>query len=192
VATLRAFIALSLSEAARAAVAERRQQLARQLSGVRWTPPDQWHLTLHFFGELPEDQVEMVRAVMLSIGHRTAPFALALGAPGGFPSLARPRVVWLGFSDPAALCRLQADLGRQLQAGGLTLEDRPFRPHLTLGRLRQPRSLPPLPPELLAPLAVTVPVERMLLFASRLGPQGAVHSLLADVSLSGPDGPPHT
>lgn len=104
---------------------------------VRWIDPANGHLTLHFIGETPPEMAELLRMTMgVAIsGHE--PFDLRTAEPGTFPSLRRPRVLWLGLWGPAH--RLEAiynDIGDFLDDFGLEIEDAPFHPHITIGRVR--------------------------------------------------------
>lgn len=104
---------------------------------VRWSDPANGHLTLHFIGATPPEMAELLRMTMgVAIsGHE--PFDLRTAEPGTFPSLRRPRVLWLGLWGPAH--RLEAiynDIGDFLDDFGLEIEDAPFHPHITLGRVR--------------------------------------------------------
>jgi 2'-5' RNA ligase len=103
----------------------------------RWTTPDRWHLTLLFLGAVPE---ECVGALVATAGPAVAgapTMTLRLAGGGRFGSVRRPQVAWAGLDgdvDPlVALAGRLADAARSLR---LPVEDRPFRPHLTLGRWR--------------------------------------------------------
>ncbi len=114
--------------------------------GVRWSRPEGLHLTLHFFGEVPEEERARVTAA-LAAGVAAAPgsFDLALEGLGAFPSPARARVIWVGVAGAGAarLARLSAAVERALAAFGFEADSRPFHAHLTLGRVEgaPPRGL---------------------------------------------------
>lgn len=112
-----------------AAVAEWRDR--PDLAGLRWSAPDDWHLTLAFLGDLAPARIESIVDGLADLAPRHARTRLASDGLGGFPSRARARVAWYGISDPArALRRLADDVGRAVD-----LEpDRPFTPHITLAR----------------------------------------------------------
>lgn len=104
---------------------------------ARWTDPANGHLTLHFLGEVEPEMAELLRmALKAPIAPHTR-FDLRTAEPGAFPSIKRPRVLWLGLWGPAH--RLEAiynDLGDFLDDFGIEIEEAPFHPHITLGRLR--------------------------------------------------------
>jgi 2'-5' RNA ligase len=104
--------------------------LAETLSGLRTSPPEQWHITLAFLGEVSSPQVlyDGLRAVAVD----TQPFELHLAGGGSF---ARSRVVWTGVDgDLDGLLSLATRVQEACRDAGLELERRPFRPHLTVGR----------------------------------------------------------
>lgn len=106
---------------------------------VRRNPTDRIHLTLVFLGDVDAGRiVEVGRVVCLSIG-KTHRFSLEVRGVGAFPSMSRPRILWAGIegSGRSPLLELQANLTRGLAAAGFPSEEREFRPHLTLGRLRR-------------------------------------------------------
>jgi 2'-5' RNA ligase len=139
----------------------------------RWTPPERWHLTLLFLGTVPDGRVPAVTAALAAAVAPTPPIALCLAGGGRFGSRRRPQVAWVGVGgDTGALVDLADRLAAAARRLGLPVEDRPYRPHLTLGRWR-PRE--PADGDLLDPLAgyrgPDWQVAEVLLVESRLGPQ---------------------
>ena len=123
---------------------EARAHLAAALAGLRgspgeprWTLPERWHLTLLFLGAVPDRQVpDLVEALGPEVA-ATAPGRLRLSGAGRFGSARRPQVAWIGLDgDVPALTDLAGRLARQARRLRLEVEDRPFRPHLTVGRWR--------------------------------------------------------
>ena len=173
---IRAFVAIPLPEALRNRLAELTRQLQRELPTVRWNRPETLHLTLRFFGEIAEESLEKIAEIMLSIGRLHPPFVAELTGLGAFPAADRARVFWLGVRDPGALAALQAALEQRLPEAGIPREQRPFTPHLTLGRQRGR--------DLVAGPVLTrwrtlecgsLPVSRLILYESRLQAGGALH-----------------
>jgi len=182
---MRAFLAVELPDPARRAVVE----LVRRLrgrpggEGVRWARPETLHVTLRFLGDdvAPEATGDLARRVGAEVAE-IAPFELRLGPVRPFPSPRRPRVVALDVEPPEPLAGLAAAVERGVAAAGLPPEARPFRGHLTLGRLRGRRfpdasdlATPPTP----------IPVRGVVLFRSELGPDGARHTPLEQIPLGG-------
>ena len=136
--TLRAFIAIEVPEAARRQLEAAIQRLQDEgVSGVRWVRPDGIHLTLKFLGEIEAARTEAILKGMAEAVVGSGPFELSLVGVGAFPSLRRPRVVWLGLGgDLEVLSALQGRVEDEVAQLGFPRERRPFSPHLTLGRVR--------------------------------------------------------
>jgi 2'-5' RNA ligase len=146
----RLFVALEPPEPVRRRLAllaaELRRGAGRAADEVRWVEAEKIHLTLQFLGAVPEERVgavaEAVRAAAAAAGR---PLSLEVKGAGGFPNARRPRVVWAGLAgDLEPLAALVQDLGRRLAPLGFPPEERPFSPHLTLGRARDRRGAPGL------------------------------------------------
>jgi 2'-5' RNA ligase len=139
--TLRLFIALEPPEPVRRRLEEMAAEL-RRLGGkgareVRWVAPGNVHLTLQFLGNAPEERLEEVKAAVAAAAAGARPLHLEVRGAGGFPNARRPRVVWAGLAgDVAPIGPLVKDLGARLAPLGFPPEERPFSPHLTLGRAR--------------------------------------------------------
>ncbi|MBX3468000.1 MAG: RNA 2',3'-cyclic phosphodiesterase [Planctomycetes bacterium] len=178
---MRAFLAIDLPDAARDALARAQDDLRRRLGDdqVGWSPRENWHLTLVFLGQVdaPAPVIDAARAVCAA----SAPLDLALGPLGTFGG----RVLWAAVEGPglAGLVALAGDLARALAPLGIAFDDRPYSPHLTLGRVRDPtkgrRGKPPRgrPPGVAAavraaapPTPVTFRAGEVVLFESRLSP----------------------
>jgi len=118
-----------------------RQKIARlcgplQEAGVpgRWTEPDKVHLTFKFIGEVRAMDVEPISEALEEVAGKFRPFELRFGPIGAFPSPRRPRVVWLGVEPTPELRFIKDDLERRLAELGIPREERPYQPHVTLGR----------------------------------------------------------
>lgn len=191
---IRAFIAVPLPEALHKRLGELQRELRPHFPGVRWVKPESSHLTLCFLGEVAEEVLENITKVMLSVASSRPPFAARATGVGAFPGVTRPRVLWVGLDGGAALLDLQQTLAREVAGLGLSLEERAFHPHLTLGRCHD--RTPPAR-DLLAPYrdldCGQFSIERIVLYESRLDPSGAQHLPRAVVPLGGRgDGPGDT
>jgi RNA 2',3'-cyclic 3'-phosphodiesterase len=181
--SLRAFVSIAPDDHLVPALAAIQAEL-RSLPGgeqVRWSQPDQIHLTLRFLGGIALDQSDLVIQQLREICANHQPFALEIAELGCFPGSHRPRVIWLGLRGAiGALLALQRDVTTALGAFGDHLETRTFHPHLTLGRVPQnARRLDLVVP----PTSKTANlgpwlVKSVLLMRSELHPQGARHSVL--------------
>lgn len=145
---------------------------------VRWVRDDALHLTLKFFGEVTSDRVETIEEMVqfATEGLRSMPMTLLGG--GGFPDRRHPRVLRLEVEAGSDLELLQDRIERSGDAIGFPPEGRPFRPHLTLGRVREGHRLPPGAMDRLEALPHGAPffADRIVLFESRLTPSGPTYS----------------
>ncbi len=180
---LRAFLAVPIpAEAGRVAGATIEQLRRETPSGVRWADEAQLHLTLKFLGDLERSELERLAHSAGAALRREARFAVELGALGAFPSARQARVVWMGVEQGRAeLARLARKLDRAAARLGVPRERRPYRAHLTLGRVREPR--PIAVERIAAPERVSFPVEEVVLYESRLASGGATHLPLARLPL---------
>jgi len=181
--TIRSFIAVPLPDPAIAAIRLQQSRLKQSISGIRWTRPDNLHLTLRFLGDQPEDSLEKLTETMLSVGDSSYCFQLAFSGIDAFPSWHRGRVLWLGLTQPELVSQLHQKLSDGLLQLGIPEEPRPFRPHLTLGRCRQPMALPQLPAEARSQPVAEFRVDRLVLYQSHLTRQGARHTELCSARL---------
>jgi RNA 2',3'-cyclic 3'-phosphodiesterase len=148
------------------------------------------HLTLRFFAEVGPEAVERLVAAIPEAARAVAPFDLALGGVGAFPTAARPRVVWLGVARGSdgvlELARRVADV---LERAGFPREPDAFVPHVTLFRVRSSRDRERaealLAGRVPAPAPPPVRVREVLLKESRLSAQGAEHRVVRAFPLGG-------
>jgi len=180
---IRVFFAVDLDDAARGAAGEVVRALAERRGGdgVRWVRPEALHVTLRFLGDI---EPARVAPLVERVGRAVAPlvpFELALGAPGLFPGGRRPRVVAFEVEPADRLEALAAAVERGVVEAGFDPEERPFRAHLTLGRLRGRR--PPSLRGVAPPEGVCFPVTEAVLFRSELSPSGATYTPLGQAEL---------
>ncbi len=133
---MRLFAAVPLPEPARSEVAGLLGRLRRQELPVRWVRDECLHLTLKFFGEVAPERLQAIEEAIRLANQGSAPLPMRLDELGAFPDPRRPRVLWVGLEAPPALELLQDRLERQCDAIGFPPEGAPFRPHVTLGRVR--------------------------------------------------------
>ena len=134
---MRAFIAIEIPQAVKEGMAVVRDRLRSAGVDAGWSRPEGVHLTLKFLGEVSEELVpEIMRTLALALGD-AGRFRLGVEGVGVFPNPAAARVVWFGLSgDVQALAALQAAVEQAMAGLGIERDDRPFTPHLTLGRIR--------------------------------------------------------
>jgi len=132
-------VAILLNEEVRARVAEEIARLRPLAPSVRWVLPQQLHLTLKFLGEQAPSELELVQDGLAEAVEEATPFTLSFHGLGAFPALARARVFWVGVSAGMEEARtLHARVESALARRAVPPEDRPFSPHLTIGRARTP------------------------------------------------------
>jgi len=134
---MRLFAAVPLPPPARDEVAGLLGRLRERELPVRWVGDEGLHLTLKFYGEVTPDRLEVIEEAVRQAGQGGEPLPLRLAELGAFPAPARPRVLWLGIDAPPALELLQDRLERNSEAIGFQPEGIPYRPHVTLGRVRE-------------------------------------------------------
>lgn len=184
---MRLFVAVAPDDVTRAAAAAIRDRVrAVAPAAARWGPDSALHVTLAFLGAIDEALVEPLRNALASAVGGIPPFDVSLGRPGAFPSPTRPRVLWIGVSG-GALCGLAAAVRAAMARFPVEPEERPFRPHLTIARMRSPSRAPTLAADL---ARVEVPdvrwrVRTVTLFESVSDPGGPSYRALATVSLGG-------
>jgi len=181
----RLFWAIPLDEASRRAVAEQARELTRGLRGWRVLPADGLHLTLRFLGPTPEQRVAELLASAREALAGIARFRVTLaGAWDVLPGARRPRVLVAGVTDGAQpLVEIAARLEDAAVALGWPPETRPFRPHLTVARVRRGVRRPDLPAPDAGPRPTAFDAVDVVLFRSHLEPGGARYERIAAVPL---------
>ncbi len=177
---MRLFVALELSDAVRAAVLNLVDLLQRARADARWMRPEGMHLTLKFIGEVPEEELAPIRQALSTV-RSAKPVAMEFRGLGYFPNDRRPRVLWVGSEASENLAELAAQMEAALEPLGIARENRPFVPHLTLGRFKSSQRLEHLQKEIAAlPSTEFGQVEtgEFLLFQSKLSPKGAEYTKL--------------
>lgn len=190
----RLFVAVRFPESVRAAVWDAMAPLRATTASVRWTPVEQLHITLRFLGNVTVRSIPAIEEGLRDAAAACAPFTLRLGGVGAFPSLRRPRVLWLGADSGPGLQGLYTAVEKALEASGFAPEERRFRAHVTLGRVRRGSgsgSTKYGPSGELARIAATVDlhaesaVGHLYLMRSRLSPKGAKHTVAGEYPLGG-------
>jgi 2'-5' RNA ligase len=134
---IRAFIAITLSEEVYQGLEQVIAGLKEKLSGVplRWVPARNIHLTIKFLGNVSMTNLEMLKKAIHTEAGQHAAFEMSVGRFGAFPSLQRPRVLWVGVEASKSLQLTQLGIENVTSRLGYPREDRPFSPHLTLARV---------------------------------------------------------
>ena len=159
---------------------------------VRWVRPNSAHLTLKFLGEIKPEFIGQIEAVVSPLVQGLKPMNLSVGGVGVFPNLKRPRVLWVGVEDQAdSLRSLRNQLQESFEEYGFEAERRRFTPHLTLGRVKRGTSTGTMHQitQSLAEFELgvlgVIKAEALILFESKLSPQGASYRALRTFEFSG-------
>lgn len=131
---MRLFVALNLPKKERDRIYRAARPLRENDIPVRWLDPDHFHVTLKFLGEVRRERVPAIEGAMAKIAAETKSFTTTLGGFGAFPTIRRPRVIWLGVGANPELRCLKQDLEWALGEVGFEAETRSFHPHVTIGR----------------------------------------------------------
>jgi len=136
--SMRCFLAIQIPPNIRQGVEAFTKQLAQHVPELRWIPPINYHLTLKFLGQIPTILTDRLIANLSSHPLPVSGFRLHIGNAGAFPNKRRPRVLWLSTtSAPETGVRdLHLALDNRLNDLGFEKETKPFRPHLTLSRIK--------------------------------------------------------
>lgn len=187
---IRAFLAIEPPEDILQAMSRLQEKLKREISGrISWTKPQGQHLTLKFFGDITAEDIKNICAAVENRIVSGSSLNLKIEKMGVFPDARRPQVLWCGVTgDVEKLSVLQKQLDSDFASIGFPKEDRPFRAHLTLGRIKESRGLSGISEALTKHNAFAVGefgCKELILFQSRLLQQGAVYTKLAEFPLKG-------
>jgi len=184
---IRSFLAIELPATVQAKIGKVVEDARATSADVRWVSPGKIHLTLKFFGNIEESKIDSIAATIQGPAGEAKAFPLSVRGTGAFPNLKNPRVIWIGLVDSEGrLAGLQKEVESSLKKIGFESEDRPFHPHLTLGRVKSNhgrqelvRCVEKYREEELG----TFQVEKMVLFKSDLTPTGPIYTSLREVRL---------
>jgi RNA 2',3'-cyclic 3'-phosphodiesterase len=167
---VRLFVAVEIPDEVKDHLDSRIRPLRDSLPGWRWTPAEQWHLTIAFLGEVDGDLLPELTRRMGLAARRHAPFDVELAGLGAFNNARRARVLWAGVDgDREALTRLADSVSAGARRAKVAMEERRYRPHMTLGRRRAPVDLRDVLPPRPGYAGPSWTVEDFALVQSRLG-----------------------
>ncbi len=191
---LRLFLAVDIPEETRRLLAAALERYGGEIPEARWVKAENLHITLKFIGGYEEEKLERLSNEIRKTAALSAPFRAALGGCGGFPSPRKARVLWVGMrGGQEEAAGLAGKLDARLEKVGVKREDRPFKGHLTVARLRRPAdcsSLLGMMEGELEPLAeMPFEVREITFYRSILGPGGPTYVPLEKIALGeGEDG----
>ncbi len=186
---MRLFLALELPSATADELHVVVEPLREREPALAWVPTHKLHLTLKFLGDADEARVAALGQACERVAARHRTFDMQLAGVGAFPNFRRPRVVWMGVEAEPRLELLHHDVEVAAADVGYEVEGRPFRPHVTLARVREP--LPADRARAFAGAAravafsATTCVDTLTLFDSATGRSGAHYRRVHVATLGG-------
>lgn len=133
---VRVFVAVNVTAQIRSQAQEVIAALSHADAKVGWAKPDGMHLTLKFLGEIPRDDLDLIKQTICDVLSNTRDFAICVEGLGRFPEQGPPRVIWLGIKEGAEeLAVMAKNIDSALVKLGFPGENRPWQPHITLGRV---------------------------------------------------------
>jgi 2'-5' RNA ligase len=188
--SIRCFVAIEIPEAVQEQLLQVQNALRKHIQRASWVKPGNIHLTLKFLGDVNPDDIGGVGEAIKSVAARHRPFSLVFGGVGAFPSLSRPRAVWVGVKsgrdNAAALAR---DIEQALSPLGFSPENKAFNAHLTLARLKEQVDLRPFANVCRQYDTIdnaTAAVKEISLIRSELHPRGSIYTTLHAYPLASP------
>jgi 2'-5' RNA ligase len=187
----RVFCAVELASEIRTKLEEHIEQLRGQVPDVAasWSRVENIHLTLKFFGNVARDRIAAISAAASKTVNEFPAFEIEIGSTGVFPRPSRAQVLWIGVNDPSSqLSALQQRLENECEAAGFPKEDRAYRPHLTIARLRRAEGARRLAETHLGLQFKLLPlkVSELVVFRSELSSKGSKYTALSRHQLSHP------
>lgn len=186
---MRLFIAVPLPTEIKTALGKMITDLKAQGGKVRWVAAQNLHLTVRFLGDTEEAKVDKLKRIIDDVAAKFPAVDTSIDRLGGFPNLNRPRVIWAGLEENEAVVTL-GKLARQVELAVRQLRFKPeskgFKAHLTLGRVKDPRSLSGLSEYIQSYHFEPLPMhlDRLVLFKSTLTPNGSIYDRLHEAALS--------
>jgi len=188
---LRSFIAIEIPASIQNAIADIIAPIKKTAPKplIRWVAPQNVHLTLKFLGDISPAKLKQLAETLNVEAASREMFSMSAGGLGAFPTQWRARVIWIGLNAPPALAALQHAVDAAAAQLGYPKEERPFSPHLTIGRVSQTASASDLQhirsalESTKVGILGTVCVHAIHIFKSDLQPGGSVYTLLYTLSM---------
>jgi 2'-5' RNA ligase len=184
---VRSFVAVNLSDEVRAALSKAEADLRKAGGDVRWVPPQNFHLTLVFLGNVEQDKLGGIASAIREAVAGVKPFDIEFVGVGGLPRPDRPRVIYVDVKDEGGnLAKLNEKIAAALVTFDVKQEDRRYIPHMTLGRVSSPRGLSALVDatrKFAGQSFGLLTVRSVELMLSDLRPSGPVYTVAAKVEL---------
>lgn len=186
--TIRTFIAIELPQKIRDGLKNIQDGLRDEINKVTCVKLENIHLTIKFLGDIEADKIDSIAGLLEGAAAKSHSFDISAKGVGCFPTIDNPRVLWVGIEEGNVnMAALYNNIEDALSAIGFAKEERPFKPHLTLGRIKFLKDKKGLKERIERFKDITLGqymVDSICLFQSRLTPKGAVHTKLKEVKLA--------
>lgn len=182
----RAFVALPAPAGLKELIAEARRPWLALGAEITWADPRIAHVTLRFLGRAPRTRVEALDHALHGVAEGAPPLVMTPSETGAFPGWSSPKILWLGLAADG-LAELSVAVERAARAAGFDPEARPFRAHVTLGRVKGPSRMREAAELVRAwrPAGEPERVDEMVLYRSDTERHGPRYTPLARYILSG-------
>ena len=180
--TIRIFIAIELPEDIQSKLQKLQDDLSSSMPDARWTKPGNIHLTLKFLGDVEVSRIDKISAILKGIAQNFSPFEISLAEIGAFPNSRKPSIIWVGVEKGAQqLVEIAENIESSMEKIGFPKEKRPFRPHLTVGRVRElkhPEAMTKALDESNVGELGVFKANQISLVKSQLDPGGSIYTIL--------------
>ncbi len=180
----RVFCAIDLPDDVREQLRDHIRALREAVPDVAasWTRVENIHLTLKFFGSVALDRIPAISDAIARTTKAFSTVEIEVGGTGVFPKPSRPQVLWIGVTDPSGkLVGLQRRLENECANEGFEKEDRAYKPHLTIARMRKPEGARQLAEAHMRMEfePTVIEIKELALFRSELSPKGSTYTTIA-------------
>lgn len=185
----RIFIALLINNELKNGLIQIQEKLKVSKAEVKWVSHEGIHLTLKFLGNVEDFQMENIYAIVSAVVANFSPFTISLSSLNAFPGMSRPQIIWVGIQQGReVICEINQQIEDNLVSLGFEKEKKRFSPHLTIGRVKGNKrcaELTSLLPKIESSNIGQMRVEAIHIMKSQLTSQGAIYSVLKEISLKG-------
>ncbi|RJP19233.1 MAG: RNA 2',3'-cyclic phosphodiesterase [Candidatus Omnitrophota bacterium] len=175
---MRAFISINLTAAVRDAILRFQKEQDQKIHNIRWTKPDNIHLTLKFLGEVEDQTAETLAQILPPVARQFSPFPLEIAGIGTFPPRGPLSILWMGVKKGlSSLTALEAQIRQAMEAADIPFDKKAFVPHLTIARAIRNRRVFFVPGKEFEEYSFgTMQVEAFHLMESQLLPDGPIYT----------------
>lgn len=152
-----------------------------RLNKMSWVKPENWHITIYFLGDTPDEKVDLLKQLVDQSFAGTSAFQANLEGAGVFPNRRDPSVLWLGLNGLQNILPAYKNLGSLLRQNGFSFDQKPLKPHLTIARMKflaDKAIIDTLVNDYRQTVFDTVTIDKVVLFESVLTPQGPIYKAL--------------